>query len=258
MNKMHGSILLFVLLVLGSVFAQTELIHTADYYAVSFDGEGDAIVRAKMNIENIGKETISKLKLEFPERTKIYRIVQQEAFETIDFDMEYGSDNSLATVYLAETLQPNENTSLVLFFKSSETAEKDFLGNLDFDFKTIVDRQAVLTERVRVSVSMQKDFFLKNGEHETEFKPDFFNEASMAKMASMSEREIMPYIDAIEYDKGQMVEETFNLDAFESFHVKGKYSENYIALYANEVLIGLAILLVIGIIAVSRRKKGKN
>ena len=259
MKKSFGIIILaFTLLVSFNAFAQeTKLIHSGDYYSVSFDGEGDAIVKAKLNIENLSKESVYDLRLEFPERTTIFKIVQDNAGEPLDFETEFGSEQSIVTVQLENPLEPNSQTALTLLYRSAEVAEKDFLGNLNFDFKTIVNRQAVLTEKARVSVSMQPGFFLKGAMPEIDYKPDFVAESFTMKAASMPAEEFSRYYDNIEGSRGQAVYEGYNLDALESFHVKGAYNWNAWALLANELLVIAAILLVIAIAAVSWMKRKK-
>jgi len=252
MNKSFGiMVLAFTLLISFNAFAQeTRLIHTGDYYTVSLDGEGDAVVRAKLNIENLSKQSVSELRLEFPERTTVFRALQNGESEPLDFETEYGSEQTIVTLELGSRILPNKGTYIVLLYKSSEIAEPDFIGNLNFDFKTIVDRQAVLTEKARVAVSMQPGFFLKGAMPEIDYKPDFVAESFTMKAASMPAEEFRRYYDEIEYAKGHAVHEAFNLDAFESFHVKGAYNWNAWALLANELLVIAIILLAIAIATV--------
>lgn len=248
--------MVFTLLASYSVQAQeTKLIHPGDYYSVSLDEEGDAVVKAKLGIENTGKEPLSTLKLEFPEQTTIFRVLQENSTESLDFQIERGSEETLATIMLTQALQPNQQTHLAILYKSSGLAERDYLGNLNFDFRTIVDRQAVLTEKVRVAISVQPGLFLKGTIPKVDYKPDFFSESMVSKAASMEPMQFRHYYDDIERAKGLAVHEAFNLDALESFHVKGTYSRNIFALLANEILVLCALMLAAGIVMISVYRK---
>ena len=257
MRKSFGIIILaLTLLVSINAFAQeTKLIHPADYYSVSLDGEGDAVVKAKLNIENIGKIPVSILKFEFPEQTTIFRVLQANSIEPLDFQAEHGSEETTVTIELAQALQPNQQTQLSLLYKSSGLATKDFLGNLNFDFKTIVDRQAVLTEKARVAINLEPGFFLKGAVPEIDYKPDFFSEGMVSKAMSMEPTQFRRYYESIENARGLAVHEAFNLDALESLHVKGTYNWNFFALFANEILALCVLGLAIGIALISFHKK---
>ena len=69
MRKTLPILIVFALLILmpnASALISKGYTHSYDYYTVSYDGEGDAIVRAKLNINNNGENNIEELALEFP------------------------------------------------------------------------------------------------------------------------------------------------------------------------------------------------
>src|SRR3989344_8228369 len=72
-------VLLGLIFAFGFAYAQIPegTIHQNDYYVVSFDGEGDAVVSAKMIIDNTTDNTIRKISLEIPGRATIYKAVQE-------------------------------------------------------------------------------------------------------------------------------------------------------------------------------------
>lgn len=248
-------VLVFLIMVSVNGFAQQTKLFSEDFYSVSFDGEGDAIVRAKMEMENLSKTALYQLKLELPEKSTVFKIVQESVSEPLEFETEFGSEQTLITVQLEEPLEFNEKTSIILLYKSAELAEEDFLSNFHFDFKTIVNRNTVLVERVRVAVNTQPNFFLKGAESKVDYKQDFFSESMVMKASSMGGREFTQRYGNIENAEGKMVRETFNLDALESFHVHGIYSKNPWGLFANELLALAAVTLTIGIILLFLYKK---
>ncbi len=262
MKKYLLAILLcFTFLVSYYANAETRLIHSADYYSVSLDGEGDAIVKAELNIENISKNAVSELSLEFPERTTVYRALQSGYGESLEFETEHGSEHSLVTISLGKELGRDEKTRIFLLFRAPELAEEKVFGNLEFDFKSIVDRGAVLTEKIRVSLSAQDGYFVKGGLHEVDYKPDFFSESKMLSAAEMEVGDLAREYRGISHERGQIVETAGSLDALESFHVKGVYGKNILFLLANELLIVAAFCLASAIVLLSLYKKavaGKN
>jgi len=52
--------------------------HSNDYYSVAYDGEGDAVVRARLVIDNSGKKDISAFAFEFPSRSIVFYDVFSE------------------------------------------------------------------------------------------------------------------------------------------------------------------------------------
>lgn len=245
----------FVLLLIfvssiGNVFAAQAndlYIHTADYYAVSFDGEGDAIVRAKLVIENTSEQAIKEIDLQMPENLLIYYIVQESPdFNKLKYTAERSADYLDVKIFLANEIKEGMQGKVVIIYKVPHLAKKDFLGNFNFEFKTMIDKKAVLTEKVRVAINVQPDLYLKGAQVQVNYKPDFFSEAQATKIAS--EPAVYPYkrYYDIEYVRG-LVKWAYSLDQFESFTVRGTYSENLVVLYWPEILAGIAIIA--GVIA---------
>ena len=256
--------LVFVLLLVSSFVGALAFplndgyMHSADYYAVSFDGEGDAIVRAKLIIENISDQPITEIALQMPENSLVYYIVQETPdFNKLKFSKERSADYLDVKIRLANKIKEGGQGSIVIIYKVPHLAKKDLLGNFNFEFKTIIDKKAILTERVRVAVNVQPGFYLKGAKSEVNYKPDFFSETQAAKIAS----ETMPYhykrYYDIEYARG-LVKQAYSLDQFESFTVRGFYSENLVALYWLEILSGIAVVGAIIAVIVYVLKKFSN
>src|SRR3989338_7731021 len=81
-------ILLIALLLVVSVYAQEAIrmptpidgagLGQNQFYSVVFDGEGDAIVAAKLKIQNIGKESLKELDIEIPgKNVRLVNIMQE-------------------------------------------------------------------------------------------------------------------------------------------------------------------------------------
>lgn len=259
MNELGKTISVFlVILVLSCFFplasAKTSegYFHSSEFYVVTFDGEGDAIVSAKLNIDNFTEETIDSFSLEIPGRARIYKAVLEYngRSDLIDYDTDLTSNSTILHLYLPEEIDSGRGASIVLMYKISENAEKDIFGTFNFDFKTVVDKDAALIQRIRVAVNFQEGLHLKGGEGKIDYKPEFFGEAALGKMASaeLTSPYYRDYSNAIEFERGSIVKEAYNLDPFESFHVKGQYSENWFILFFPDILLWIIILGILGII----------
>ena len=155
-------------------------------------------------------------------------------------------------------IQRGETTSIVLFYKIPQYAQKDSLGNFQFDFKTIIDRQAILVQNMRVAINVDYCFTLKGGESKVDYRPNigFMGDAAMTKAASadIASPEFRQYTEQIRY-AGGLVKTASNLDAFESFHVKGTYGENSFIVNFPESMFGIVIgaLVLAGIIVLGKK-----
>ncbi|HLC93079.1 MAG TPA: hypothetical protein VJH23_05220 [archaeon] len=246
-------------------------IHTNHYYAVSFDGEGDAVVRAQIDVENTLDRAIFSVDLEIPGQAVIYKAVQQRQYgaypvyeydryilpekypqypHPINYTKTLTSDATILHLNLWEPIQRGESSSITLFYKIPLYAKKDSLGNFQFDFRTIIDRDAILIENMRVAVNVQEGFVLKGGDAKVDYRPNtgFMGEAAMSSVASadVSSPQYRQYYDGIRNADG-LVKTTSGVDAFESFHVKGTYGENGFLVNMPETLIWL----VIGILGIA-------
>ena len=121
-----------------------------------------------------------------------------------------------------------------------------FLG---FDFKTIIDKNAALIQMVRVSVDVQTGLYLKGGSRgEVEYKPGYYSSKiqsiEIAKEGTRS-KELTDFSRRITYHTGGLVKIAYNLDPYESFHVKGKFADSFLKLYILEILLSIAIVGII-------------
>ena len=239
-------------------------IHNNHYYAVSFDGEGDAVVRAIINIENTSDAPLKWITLEVPGQITVYKAVQESPFfMRADYEKTLTSNTTLLDIELPQAIEKQNTGRIVLFYKINNYAKKDAFGNFEFDFKTIIDNEAILIENVRVAVNVEPSLTLKSGKSEVDYRNNRnnFNFLSVSEMAAVgsadiSSQEYKKYSSGIEYATG-LVKTTRNLDAFESFHVKGNYGENTVVLYFWETLLGVLLLGgIIGLLIVVGKKFG--
>lgn len=248
-------------LTLFEVQDRMHIMHSNDYYAVSFDGEGDAIVRAKFVIMSTAKQPIEELTLQMPENTIVYHVAQLDhgEYKTLDFTTERFADYLDLKIKLLNPINQDSYETVVIMYKIPLLAKKDIFGNFNFDFRTAIDRNAVITNKVRVAINVQPGFILKGVRSEVDYKQDFFSESLLSQVAyNAKEQRYVPkfyneYYN-IEYARG-LVKEAYSLDRFESFTVSGSYSENAFALFLPEIATGLAVIAVIVAITVLVRRR---
>ena len=251
--------------------------HTNQFYAVSFDGEGDAIVRAQIDIENTLDRPLGNISLEIPGNAVVYKITQeyqgyqykQEQIypypeyqnpQALDYTKTLTSGATILNIELWNAIERNNSGSIIIFYKIPNYAQKDFFGNYSFDFKTIIDNRAILIQNVRVAVNVQEGLSLKGGESSVDYRPGlgFMSEATMAKASGSAM--IDPYYRDYYYgirDAQGLVKTATNLDPFESFHVKGNYGGNWLAMnFADIALWIIAAGIIIAGAAIIMRKAG--
>ncbi|MAG18384.1 MAG: hypothetical protein CL944_02840 [Candidatus Diapherotrites archaeon] len=252
-----GLALLLTLAQMNIAFAAQSdgYVHKNHYYAVSFDGEGDAIVRAQIDIENTLNQPRKWVDLEIPGQVVIYKAVQESPVRSpVEYSKTLTSNATILHLELKESIPMNSQGTIVLFYKIPRYAKRDLVGNYNFDFKTIIDKDAILIENLRVAVNVQEGLFMKGGEAKVDYKPNigFMGEMAMSKTMDVSIESpyYRDYYYSIRNAQG-LVKTARNLDPFESFHVKGNYGENWLALYFFDLIagiIGAAVLIVVSVL----------
>ncbi|MFH0714853.1 MAG: hypothetical protein V1847_03685 [Candidatus Diapherotrites archaeon] len=279
----------FVSQTVSAVGVQQGSMHSNDYYVVSFDGEGDAVVSAKLILVNNSDSNLSKVNLEIEGTAKVYKAVQESAgnygygcsygeacpltsmekpsppywepfAEQIDAKISYTSTATLLELPLPQEIEPNQSTAVVLLYKVSRYAEKDSLGVFKADFKTVIDRDAILVQNIRVALSAPQDWSVKGGTAAVNYRQDIFGAGALSSVASASIKspEYQDYSNNISYAGGQVVKTAQNLDPLESFHVKMDYAESGWALNFWEIITTVIIAIAalgIGVWAWGKRKK---
>jgi len=265
-DKIYFGTLLLVFISLLSVnvvgIGTKGYLHSNDYYSVMYDAEGDAIVTAKLVLYNTKNENLDEIKLEFPSsHVVIYNLVQEvyekenypyyygNLYYPIEYEKEILSSATLLTLHLQKAIKPQKEGVILIFYKIPQATVVDSLGVHEFDFKTIIDKNAALIQMVRVSVDVQTGLYLKGGSRgEVEYKPGYYSSKiqsiEIAKEGTRS-KELTDFSRRITYHTGGLVKIAYNLDPYESFHVKGKFADSFLKLYILEILLSIAIVGII-------------
>lgn len=271
-------LILMALLLVTSIYAQESIrmptpIDSAglgqnQFYSVVFDGEGDAVVAAKLKIQNIGKEPLKELNIEIPgENVRIINIMQEvirsqkicgsydpkgnctsyydqqiwpPEYYSIDKDTEKLSESVKVTLNLPVELEEGETGTILLYYKTDSYVDKK-LGVFNFDFETI--KWSFDTDKIRVAVNVQQDLYLEGVKGKIEYQ-DNFAAAEKAVVSGVQSQDLQQFSSQIEWQQG-IVKEASGLDPYESFHAKGRYAESWLNLNKGRIGWGILITIII-------------
>ncbi|MEM2918436.1 MAG: hypothetical protein QXY62_02945 [Candidatus Altiarchaeota archaeon] len=255
-------ILVFSFALSGYIESKNYL-HTYDYYSIIYDEEGDAIVAAKLIIQNTKNENLKEINLEIPGFISVYNLVQEvyeskrypyyeynyyygSTFYPIKYEKEQTSSSTILKLKLPKIVGIQNQTSIILLYKIPKATKVDFLGNHEFDFETIIDKNAALIQNVRVAINVQEGLILKGGKANVEYKPDYFTTFETMKIpeSGIQSGELSDFSSRITYAIG-LVKNAHNLDPFESFHVRGKFSNAAWKLYFWEILLVFVVITLL-------------
>ncbi|MCF7862068.1 hypothetical protein K9M79_07560 [Candidatus Woesearchaeota archaeon] len=210
--------LILVMMPFSNAIISSGYKHSSDYYAVTFDGEGDAIVSAQLNIRNTMSEPLYSITLEFPKRIIIYDVAQESYGRTCksytdqttceiwdgsickkysnsrvcDYYYDYGHSYTRVNASSMEETILSESTGITINLPTAIEPEQSStlvisykidkyaksFINYNFDFETIIDNNAAVIENVRVSVNVVDGLYMSGVESEVEHR-DTFNLAGM-------------------------------------------------------------------------------
>lgn len=265
----------------------------SQYYSVTFDEEGEAVVALKLNIYNPNNESLEFVKLEIPgENIRILSALQEfwplverctqwnnfclddnctktyqkctgnskyrdyyPAYHTSEYSSEKLSSSESFKFSVPKNIFQGETATLIIYYKATGYVKKS-MGVHGFDFESI--KYNYDSSRVRVSINVQNGLFLQGLSSKVDYKPADYGmlaDAGSAKaLASIDSKQLSEYSRSIEYGYG-FVKEASALDPWESFHVKGRYSASRLLLNKGKISLSIGIiLLVIGLLISGLRK----
>lgn len=295
-------ILLFILILSSIVFAQERLMSPTiivppepdgnnivggnQYYTVNYDGEGEAAVLVKLEIQNIDKKNLTELSLEIPgSNVRIISIVQEyyeKMQQCIDYEevctnfsegkcQEYirrckryydqivyppkyypiaYEKEALSESNLLRFNLPKEigtqENAVVLIYYKSNKYAEKKFLAYKIDFETI--KINADTQNVRVAINVDQDLVLEGKKAEVNYRDNFaMAEKSLsAPIAGASSDSLQQLSNFVTYAEGY-VKTASGLDPLESFSVKGRYAKSWVALHWFGTLVTLLALVVIGL-----------
>ncbi len=181
-------------------------------------------------------------------------------YEKIDVDPLRLSESVSIPIDLLDEVNQQESTTLIVLYKS-ESYSRNKLGLRQFDFETA--KTAYHSNNVRVAVNVDPGLHLKGSSATVNYRSNQLPSLMAGSVDQAKSEMINNYARQITYMSGY-VKQASNLDPYESFSVKGKYSQSRLRLYLGRTVlialffIGMIILGVYGIKKLSGFAKAKK
>ncbi len=231
----------------------TSSLSSSQYYTVTFDAEGEAIVVAKLTFQNTGSIPLGAINLEIPRQVEMINAVQEVKaakdknnyygwkYKTLPYSQNTLSTSSTFTFTLPQAVGEQEQAVILLYYKATGMVQQGIF-DYGFNFETIKHGQ--YTQQVRVSLSVQEGLYLKGGEIRLNYNNVMSTSFAQNAFASaeVSGQEMSKLSQSLTYASGNIVKTTSGLDPWESFTVDGIYSSSKLWLYKWNILGGFAIL----------------
>lgn len=263
----------------GSGFGQNQ------FYSVIFDEEGDAIVAAKLKIQNTGKENLTWINIEIPgESIRVVNLLQEvqeqqkvcSYWEKICVDYDEREEvcrdfkERCANWYWQPIWPPfyytvgynevplSKSSSYTLIFprpiKEQETGT--FLiyykvnGYVEkslgvFDFDFETVKMNQDVNEVRVSVNVQDGLYMEGGEAKVDYRSSFAVAEKAMAAGDGVQSQDLNAFSSQIEYQSGYVKTAQGLDPLESFHVKGEYSTSWFNLHKWSILIGILAAMAI-------------
>ena len=247
-------------------------------YSVTFRGNGEAVVTARVVFVNDSGTPLSSLRLRTPRvdpkdilafqvfREKIcsrYQSAEPKQVYTPPICLEYqdpdyfqswyGNDKYQKTktsleadtinIALPQSIRPNASGSIILSFRAFGYAKKNIFGTYNFTFETLKTEDRI--KALRVGVTTDSDIYLRGGKGKVDYR--FEEGMATLKSAEVSAPTANSQLDyyAQQIGQGEINKTASNLLPLDSYLVKGSFADSRLKLYAKEILIFSGIILVL-------------
>jgi len=257
-------------------------------YTVTFRGNGEAVVSARISIGNSSDTTIDKVSFRIPKveasgiyafqifmekqciryatpqydpLTRSYPVNTCAQYQDPDYynsysfynakykKADYDYKNDTLTVTLPSSIEVNKSGAIFLYFRAAGYVKKDMFGAFDYTFETLQVEDPV--QSLNIGIATDSDLYLKGVQGEVNYR---FSDvtASVAKLGSGGgEMGIAsPAMDTYvsQIGQGSIYKTASNLSPLESYKVTGSYANTRAKLYGSEILIGVVVF--VGLLAI--------
>jgi hypothetical protein len=285
MNKIFRKIIsltflsLFVLpIFIGTASVQGELFFGQNHsYTVTFRGNGEAIVYAKMIITNPDEKPLKEFSFEIPKvsPTEIamyqmklpqkcvrydYKTPGRPCLEWRDPDyvqwyyyydygyqegkteyqkIQYTKSGNLYRFTLPTPVEPYKSTAIVIAYVAKGYVKKSF-GLFKFNFETIKVPSRI--EQIRVAVDVDTDLLLKGKRAKVDYGTPAISEIAAPETVSSPDLDrVVGKIGSY----GPLIKKATNLAPNETLIVRGEYATNWFRLYLSSILITILIIAAV-------------
>ncbi|KKT69149.1 MAG: hypothetical protein UW65_C0028G0005 [candidate division WWE3 bacterium GW2011_GWB1_44_4] len=255
-------------------------------YSVTFRGNGLAVVFLRAAFYNAGDTPLKELTLRFPAKIQpegiaAYQIVRDNVCKTYDYtkynqptgqyacltytepnyyDYYYGANtykkaqvalaNDTLTVTIPSGIASQKTGSALVYYRAFGYAKKNSFGAYPYTFETVKVDDTI--RALRVGISTDSDLVMKGViggvDYFRETAPLMESTKVMSFGSSFTNTSIDTSLQSIGY--GAVNKEAYNLMPLDAYTVAGAYAKNPVALYAKELVIGVATVLVLLVLVV--------
>lgn len=246
-------------------------------YSVTFRGNGEAVVSAKVVFTNLTDSPVSSMSLRVPkvdpkdvivfqvlrERTCIdgYRQLSPDAkpgvplvcssYQEPNFYDYYGNSkyqkatNELhgdtIDITLPQPVKANSSGAFLVYYRAFGYAKKNLFGAYNFTFETLKVEDKI--RDLTVGISTDSDLVLKDAKGKVNYR---FESGMMALKSADAMPMTSPQFDQYyqQIGNGTVTKKASSLQPLDSYSVKGAYAENSFRLYGKEISIALLVFLV--------------
>ena len=255
----------------------TALFGQTHAYSVTFRGNGEAVVAARITITNQEDGPLSQINLRVPRVTptdilafQILREAQCIRYEPATTPMNqpacaeyqepdyttpywYGQNKyqkasvALSTdtveVTLPRSIKSQGSGAFLLYYRASGYAKKNLLGAYAFAFPTLQVEDTI--NEATIGITTDSELILKGAKGSVTYRVE---DAGVAMKSNQMEAAPMPTLDRVSQTIGQgtITKKATNLQPLDYYTATGMYADSRLKLYAKES--GVAMAVVLGIL----------
>ena len=242
-------------------------------YSIQFRGNGEAVIAAHITFSNTGTAPMKTISFRVPAVSPTdlitYQILHEPTcigyrgigsstciqYQQPDYyNYWYGGakyekatvtlQTDTITVTLPRIVSPGSSGSIILYYRAFGYAKKNLVGAYNFVYESLKTESPI--EELQVGVSVDDELILKSAKGQTVYR---FPVQSKAVLESPSAggTAANTQLDSVvaQIGHGIITKTAHSLQPLDSYTVKGKYADNVARLYAKEIVIGIAALILV-------------
>lgn len=255
----------------------TQILGQDQAYSVTFRGNGEAVVSAKVVFTNLTDNSLDSVSLRVPkvdpQDVIVFQVLRERAciggyrqqspdaipgtplvcgqYQEPDYYGYYGNSKyqkarselhgDTIDITLPQRVNPNASGAFLIYYRAFGYARKNLVGAYNFTFETLKVEDKI--RDLTVGISTDSDLILKGAKGNVNYR---FEAGMMAMKSSdsgvaMANPQIDQYYQQIGY--GTITKKASNLQPLDSYSVKGAYADNSLRLYGKEISIALLVFL---------------
>lgn len=251
-------------------------------YTVTFRGNGEAVVSARVILTNKEELPLSELSLRVPkvepQEIFVYQVIRDkqcigyrpqvydplsrtyppqicEEYQDADYYNYYGTAKyqkakfdyagDTISMTLPTAIAPNKSGSYFIFYRAGGYTNKNIYGAYNYDFETLKVNDDIRS--LNVAIDVDSDLVLRGAQGEVQYRFADVSESTFKGVgggaAPLASGAIDTFYSNIGY--GRIIKTATNLAPLESYTVEGSFAPNRLKLFAKEILIGVVVLIAI-------------